>query len=105
VKWGIRIDVGIDGGSHFVLWACVTMNKQKETIFARYFIIIAKYGHPLRIWSNFACEHNLEWEAMDNVRQEVFYFILFLVFLYITSTLNIFGGMHGPIVHGTTSIC
>jgi hypothetical protein len=27
VKWGIRIHVGIDGGNHFVLWACVAMNK------------------------------------------------------------------------------
>ncbi len=104
MKWGIRIHVGIDGGSHFVLWACVAMNKQKETIFARYSIVIAKYGHPLRIWFDFACEHNLVWEAMENVRQEVFKFF-FWVFLYITSTLNIFGGMCGPIVHGTTSIC
>jgi len=60
-----------------VLWVCVTMNKQKETIFTRYFIVIAKYGHLLRIWSNFACEHNLVWEAMENVKQEVFKLFFF----------------------------
>jgi hypothetical protein len=49
VKWGIRIHAEFDGGSHFVLWACVAMNKQKETIFAGYFTIIAKYGYPLGI--------------------------------------------------------
>ncbi len=72
MKWGIKIHVGIDGGNHFVLWACVAMNKQKETIFAGYFITIAKYGHPLKIQSNFACEYNLVQENMENVRQEVF---------------------------------
>jgi len=36
VKWGIRIHVGIDGGSHFVLWAHVATNKQKETIYEGY---------------------------------------------------------------------
>ncbi len=104
MKWAIRTLIGIDGGSHFVLWACVEMNKQKETIFAGYYIVIAKNGYPLRIWSDFACEHNLVREAMENVRQEVFK-LFFFVFLYITNALNIFGGICGPIVHGTTSMC
>jgi hypothetical protein len=71
VKWGIRIHVGIDGGNHFVLWACVAMNKWKETIFVGYFTVIARYGHPLKIMSNRACEHNLVQENMENVWQEV----------------------------------
>jgi hypothetical protein len=75
VKWGIRIHVGIDGESHFLLWACVAMNKQKEIVFARYSIVIAKYGHPLRILFDFACEHNLVWETTENVKQEVSNFI------------------------------
>jgi len=51
----------------------VCCNEQtKGNIFTRYFITIAKYGHPLRIWFDFACEHSLVWEDMENVRQEVF---------------------------------
>jgi hypothetical protein len=72
VKWGIRIHVGIDGGNHFVLWACVAVNKQKGIFFARYSIAIAKYGHPLKIWFNFACEHSLVREDMENIRQKVY---------------------------------
>lgn len=49
VKWGIRIHVGINGGSHFVLWAHVATNKQKKTIYEGYFVAIAKYEHPLKI--------------------------------------------------------
>jgi hypothetical protein len=59
VKWGIRIHVGINGGNHFVVWAHIATNKQKKTIFEVYFVAIAKYGHPLRIRSDFVCEHNL----------------------------------------------
>jgi hypothetical protein len=51
----------------------VCCNKQtKGNNFVRYFTVIAKYGHPLRSHSDFACEHNLVWENMENVRQEVF---------------------------------
>jgi hypothetical protein len=30
VKWGITIHVGIDGGSHFVLWVHVQQTNEKK---------------------------------------------------------------------------
>jgi hypothetical protein len=38
--WHICLHGGIDGGSHFLLWAVVSINKKKEIIFARYSTIV-----------------------------------------------------------------
>jgi len=76
----------------------------KGNNYVGYFVAIAKYGHPLKIWSDFACEHSLVQENMENVRQEVLKPFLSSCFVH-NQHIEIFGSICGPIVHGTTSIC
>lgn len=72
VPWKIRLHGAIDGGSHFVVGAKVATNKRAETIFAGYAEAVQKYGHPLRIRSDFASEHVLVEEDINRARPGVY---------------------------------
>ena len=72
VPWKIRLYGCIDGGSHFVVWAKVATNKRVETIFAGYEVAVGKYGHPVRIRSNFASEHVLVEQDITCARPGVY---------------------------------
>jgi len=71
-KWGIKIHAGIDGGTHFVLWARAAMDKQQTTIYDAYADAVRKYGRPLRVRSDFAAEHNLVEADMRRGRPNIF---------------------------------
>lgn len=58
-KWGIKMHTGIDRGTHFVLWACIAMDKRQITIYDAYADAVRRYGRPLRVRSDFAVEHNM----------------------------------------------
>lgn len=49
----------MDGESHYVVWAKMASNKRKETMFEAYSGAVQKFGHPLRIRSDYAGEHVL----------------------------------------------
>ena len=72
VPWKIRLHGCIDGGSHFVVWAKVATNKRAETIFAGYEEAVGKYGHLLRIRSDFASEHVLVEQDITHTRLGVY---------------------------------
>jgi hypothetical protein len=57
--WQIHSHGGIDGGSHFLLWVVVFVDKKKKLIFVGYSITIAKYGHPIRVQLGSAVKHSL----------------------------------------------
>lgn len=46
-KWKIKIHGGMDGGTHFVLWAMVATDKKAETIFSAYKSAVDLYGRPI----------------------------------------------------------
>jgi len=60
VMYGFHKHGGIDGASHYVLWAKVALNpKKKETNFEGYVFVVQKFGPPLWIRLDFAIEHIL----------------------------------------------
>jgi hypothetical protein len=60
VMYGFHKHGGIDGASHYVLWAKVALNqKKKETKFEGYVFVVQKFGPPLWIRLDFAIEHIL----------------------------------------------
>lgn len=70
-KWKFRIHGGIDGASHYVLWCEVATDKLATTIFKGYKAAVDLYGHPIRIRSDYAAEHNLVREDQERARPEV----------------------------------
>jgi hypothetical protein len=69
--WHICLHGDIDGGSHFLLWT-VFIDKKKKTISTGYSIIVAKYGHPIRVQSNCVVEHSFVLEDMEHVKPNVY---------------------------------
>ena len=61
----------MDGGTHFVLWAMVATDKKAETIFSAYKLAVDLYGHPVRIQSNYAAEHCLVRDDIQQARPNV----------------------------------
>jgi hypothetical protein len=59
IMHGFHAHARIDGASHYVLWAKVTLNKRKEVIFEGYASIVQKFGPHVQIKSNFVIEHIL----------------------------------------------
>jgi ABC-type maltose transport system permease subunit len=54
---GFQTHAGIDGASHDVLWAKVTLDKRKHIIFEGYASIVKFFGPHVQIKSNFVIEH------------------------------------------------
>jgi hypothetical protein len=70
-KWKFRIHGGIDGASHFVVWCVVATDKLATTIFKGYKAAVDMYGHPIRIRSDYAAEHNLVRADQERARPDV----------------------------------
>ena len=47
VNYGFHVHAGIDGVSHYMLWAKVALDKKKTTIFEPYIRTVEKFGFPL----------------------------------------------------------
>jgi hypothetical protein len=63
--YGLCVHGCIDGASHYVLYAKVASNKTQETIFKPFKATVEKFGTPLRVRSNFASEHVLIRQFME----------------------------------------
>lgn len=66
--YGLRIHGCIDGASHYVLYAKVATDKTQETIFEPFRVAMQKFGTPLRVRLDFAAEHVLIREFMEEAR-------------------------------------
>jgi hypothetical protein len=55
----------LDGGSHFLLWVIVSINKENKI--ARNLTTITRYGHPIKVQSNYVVEHSFVQEEMECV--------------------------------------
>jgi hypothetical protein len=55
-----------------LLWVVIFVDKKKDTNFARYSTVVAKYGHPIKVRSNCVIEHSLVQEDMERVRPNVY---------------------------------
>jgi hypothetical protein len=65
--FGLRVHGCTDGASHYVLYTKVANVKTWETIFEP---DVHKFGGPLRVKSDFASEHVLIRQLMEQVRPE-----------------------------------
>lgn len=66
--YGFRVHAGIDGASHYVLWAEVAADKTSDTIYKLFASAVQKFGLPLRVRSDFASEHTLIRQHMEAAR-------------------------------------
>jgi hypothetical protein len=57
IMHGIHAHARIDGASHYVVWAKVTLDKRTEIIFEGYVSIVQKFAPHVQIKSNFVIEH------------------------------------------------
>jgi len=55
-----------------LLWVVIFVDKKKETIFARYSIVVAKYGHPIRVRSICVTKHSFGQEDMELARANIY---------------------------------
>jgi len=70
--WHICLHGVIDGGSHFLLWVVVFVDEEKKTIFIGYLIVVAKYGHPIRVQLDCVVEHSFVPENMEHAKLNVY---------------------------------
>jgi hypothetical protein len=68
--YGLRVHGCIDGASHYDLYAKVALDKTQETIFEPFRAAVEKFGTPLRVRSNFALEHVLIRQFMEEARAD-----------------------------------
>ena len=54
--YGFYIHAGIDGGSNFVVYATVALNKEAASLMAGYNDAVAQYGRPLRLRADMCFE-------------------------------------------------
>jgi hypothetical protein len=54
--YGFTVHAGIDGGSNFVVWAQLALNKQSNSVFMGYARAIDLYGRPMRVRADMAFE-------------------------------------------------
>jgi hypothetical protein len=67
-QWGIRIHGAIDGGTHYVVYMIVCLNKLSEKNYEPYQSAVNKFGHPLMLRSDYASEHVLIKEDIERAR-------------------------------------
>jgi hypothetical protein len=68
--YGLRVHGCIDGASHYVLYAKVASDKTQETIFEPFRAVVDKFGTPLSVHSDFALEHVLIRQFMEEARAD-----------------------------------
>lgn len=66
--YGLRVHGCIDGASHYVLYAKVASDKKQETILEPFRRALERFGAPLRVRSDFASEHTLIRQFMEEAR-------------------------------------
>lgn len=54
--YGFTVHAGIDGGSNYIVYATLALNKNAESLFEGYRQAVAAYGRPLRLRADMAFE-------------------------------------------------
>ncbi len=56
VMYGVYVHCGIDGGSNFIVYAVVDVNKRAETLWRGYSEAVANFGRPAMLRADMAFE-------------------------------------------------
>jgi hypothetical protein len=70
--WHICLHGDIDGGSHFLLWVVVFVDKKKQKKIARYSIDVANYGYLVRVQLDCVAKHSFVREDMERAKPNVY---------------------------------